>query len=142
MLCVMNNKTKFIAGALIVVAVAFYGGLRYGQTSLAAANRNSRNFINRGAGSQSGQFAGRNIRGANLGSGFTRGSVLKKDAQSIIVSLPSGGSQIVWYSTSTEIQKIITSSISNVEIGQTITISGVPNNDGSLTANSIQLKGK
>ncbi len=130
----MNRKTKIIS-FIIIVIVALYGGYKYGQSHPpVSTNQNQLSFAN---GSSTGQFAGRAGRGVG---GGVRGDIVKKDAQSLTISLPAGGSQIIWYSTSTDVQKTVTASADDLTVGQTVMVNGSANSDGSLTANSIQLR--
>lgn len=126
----MNNITKIIISALILVAIAFYGGLKYGQSNSSAQTKGI-----------AGQFAGGLARrSGNGGGGLIRGEIIKKDAESLTIALPTSGSQIIWYSTSTEVQKMVKSKIDDLTIGQTVMINGSTNSDSSLTAQLIQLR--
>ncbi|MFA6254389.1 MAG: hypothetical protein WC640_04060 [Candidatus Paceibacterota bacterium] len=130
----MKSTTKIIIGALVIVAIAFYGGLKYGQ-SKSVGTTGSQSTLGGAA-----QFPGGLARRGGNGGGAVRGDIVKKDNQSIVISLPSGGSQIIWYSTSTEVQKTVIGSSADLNIGQTVAVSGSANSDGSLSANSIQLR--
>lgn len=122
----MKNITRIIIGALVIIAIAFYGGFSYGRGNSPKAFK-------------AGQFANRGVRGG-VGNNLIRGEILKKDAESIVISLPSSGSQIIWYATSTEIQKTAKGTAADLAVGQTIMANGTTNSDGSLSANSIQLR--
>ena len=126
----MSMTKKTIIIFLIIIAVVFYGGFKYGQSKTTATNSAT---TLPGAG----QFAGRAGRGVG---GGVRGDIVKKDAQSLTISLPSGGSQIVWYSTSTQVQKTVPATVDDLSSGQTVMINGSTNSDGSLSANTIQLR--
>jgi len=134
----MNSPTKIIIGALIIIAIVFYGGFKYGQGQTPASSQNN------GSSSLRGGFAPASPAGRRQsfseGGGMARGEIIKKDAQSLTIALLNGGSQIIWYSTSTEIQKTATGNAGDLVIGQTASITGSTNADGSLTAKSIQLR--
>jgi len=127
-------KTTIIIG-LILIAIAFYGGFKYGQTNSVS---NQSNFSGRTMNGQSiGGFARRSL---GEGGGMVRGDIVKKDDQSFTIALPTSGSQIIWYSTSTEVQKTVAGSPTDLVVGQKINVNGSTNSDGSLTANLIQLR--
>jgi len=127
----MNTKTKYIAGAIVALLIvgggAFYGGMAYGKTQAAAARA-----AMRGAGAAGGRF----MAGAN----FITRDVLAKDAQSITVKDRTGSSRIVLYSASTEVSKFAAGTIDDVAVGKTIMVNGKTNTDGSITAQSIQIR--
>ncbi len=75
------------------------------------------------------------------GGGFASGQVTAKDNQSITLQLPNGNSEIVLYSSSTQIVKPTATSLKDVTIGGQVMIGGTQNSDGSLTAQSIQIRG-
>ena len=143
-----------VAVAVLVGGGAFYGGMKY------AEGRSSRGFgdnfqnlqnlspeerqqrlgelgANVGAGFRGGAGS-QGTRG--VGGGFVSGEVISKDEKSIIVKVSDGGSKIVFYSDSTEISKFTDGSINDLVIGKTVSINGTPNQDGSVTANSVQLR--
>jgi hypothetical protein len=124
----MNKTTAIIAG-LVLIALAFYGGMRYGGNNVAAAQA-----------ARAGQFAGRGgMRGA-AGGGATSGQIISKDAQSVTVQLRDGGSKIIFLSGSTAVMKAVAGSVSDLSIGQQVTAIGTVNADGSITAQSLQIR--
>ena len=113
---------------LLVAGASFYGGMAYSQ-NMAAAQRAQRT---------GGAFAGRG--GRTSGGGFTGGEIIAQDSQSITVKLPNGSSQIVFFSDSTKIMKSVDGTASDLATGKQVTVSGTANPDGSITAQSIQLR--
>ncbi len=72
--------------------------------------------------------------------GLLAGEVLTKDANSLTLKLRDGGSRIVFYSTSTRVSKMADGMIGDVATGVTVTVNGATNQDGSVTAEMIQLR--
>ena len=130
----MKTRTKIIIGALIIIAVAFFGGYKYGQSGSNPNRVNgnlSANFM-AGAGAR---------RGLNVGGGeMVAGQVLSQDATSLTLKLCDGGSRIVLVSTSTDVQKVVKGNLSDLVVGTSVSANGPTNADGSLTAQSIQLR--
>lgn len=127
----MKNITKIVIGALILVVIAFYGGLKYGQ------GQRVKNQVGRFNGS--GLMNQKGVR-AGLGGGMVVGEILNKDATSLTLKLRDGGSRIVLVSTSTEVQKMGRGSLADLSVGSSVSISGATNSDGSLSAASVQLR--
>lgn len=133
----MDKKqiTYIVVIALIVAGLSFYGGLTYGKSSVPT----------RGAGQLAGQFGangGQRTGGAgrSAGNGFIAGDILAKDATSITVKLRDGSSKIIFYSASTDVQKTVGGSATDLVVGKTVSITGTANADGSITAQSVQLR--
>lgn len=145
-----------IAVAVIVGGGAFYGGMKYGQSNSPASGSrgdfSQGNFqdlqnlsseerqarldelgINAGDG-----FKGE--AGQRAGGGFVTGEIISSGDNSITVKLQDGGSKIILLSESTEISKFTEGVLNDLEIGKNISITGTANSDGSVTAQSIQLR--
>jgi len=126
----MNKTTSIIIG-LVLIAVSFYGGMKYGDAKTASAQ--TARFAN-------GQFGGRGgMRGIN-GGGATSGQILSKDAQSITLQLRDGGSKIVFLSGSTTVMKAVAGNMNDLSVGQQVTAIGTADAQGNLTAQSIQIR--
>ena len=125
-----KNKTIIISAIVIVVvaAAAFYAGMLFA-----------------GSGKRNSQFPSQNsgvsIRGNRQGgAGFNSGEILSKDDKSITIKLMTGGSKIIFYSDTTQIGKFTSGSASDLTTGESVTVTGSPNSDGSVTAQSIQIR--
>ena len=130
-----------VLGGLVLVGGAFYGGMRY-QQARAPAMGAMRFGTGAGGPGGAGAFQGRRAgAGApNNGVGIFAGEVLTKDATSLTLKLRDGGSRIVFYSASTRVSKMADGNISDVATGTTVTVNGATNQDGSVTAEMIQLR--
>lgn len=135
--------------AVIFGATAFYSGMLYGQSKKPvslSSQGNINNFRNltpeqRQQMMQSGGFNNRS-KGANRqdGANFTSGEVISKDDKSLTVKLRDGGSKIIFYSDTTQIMKLASSTMTDLNVGETISANGTANSDGSITAQSIQVR--
>ncbi|MEI7497793.1 MAG: hypothetical protein WCK11_00735 [Candidatus Falkowbacteria bacterium] len=140
-------KTPVIIAVVCVVAIAaFFGGMTYGKSTVSKGTQVGVQNGQAGFGSgQAGRGAmGQGFRGPNgqgrANGGFINGEVLKKDAQSVTVKLPDGGSKIAFISGNTAILKTATGSLTDVIIGENVSINGNPNTDGSVTAQTISIR--
>ncbi len=135
----------FIVLLIVVGGGSFYGGMKYANSKGTAdfsANRtgaaNFRTGTMMGAGGQTRSMG--TGGGGNRGVGFATGEIISKDASSITIKLRDGGSQIIFFSTSTQIMKSSPGSIDDLKTGENIMANGSTNSDGSVTAQSIQLR--
>lgn len=126
-----SHKIKMAIGALaalVVLAGTFWGGMLYGQSK-----------------NKFGQFPGQN-QGVSIranrqgGAGFNSGEILSKDDKSITIKLPTGGSKIILFSSATEIGKFTTGILDDLQVGKNVMVQGQTNQDGSITAQSIQIR--
>jgi hypothetical protein len=152
----MNNKKYLVGGVvmlIVTVAASFYGGMRYGtnkipKDQIVQGGRNGGGFTDGGAGGQrmNGQGGQRRSGGmqgglANGGAGdFAGGEILAKDDTSITLKSRDGGSKIVFFSDKTLIDKSVSGVLSDLTIGQQITVNGKASSDGTMTAQSIQIR--
>jgi hypothetical protein len=125
--------------AVVVGAGAFFGGMQYAKSQI-PARTGFANFA-AGAGGATGTAgaAGRRA-GAAGGTGAVIGQNVTADAQSITVQTTGSGSKIVFFSTSTMIMKASAGSVADLTSGQQVVVNGTANSDGSVTAQSIQLR--
>lgn len=123
----------------VVGAGSFYGGMKYSQ-SKSTTDRQAR-FQQLG-GQQGAAFAGAAGagRGQRAGGGFVAGEIISKDDKSLTVKLQDGGSKIVLFTASTPISKSASGSLEDLSVGSSVSITGTSNQNGSITAQSIQLR--
>jgi hypothetical protein len=128
------KKTIIIAVIAVVVvgAAAFWGGMKFGQSS--GAKRIGQGFPQGMAGSGGG------LKGIRTGANFINGDIISKDDKSITVKDRTGGSKIIFFSNSTEVSKFATGTASDLSIGTSVMANGNTNSDGSITAQSIQIR--
>ncbi|OGH91917.1 MAG: hypothetical protein A2534_00285 [Candidatus Magasanikbacteria bacterium RIFOXYD2_FULL_39_9] len=134
----------FVVLLVLVGGGSFYGGMKYSDSKRVSrfsadmaggGNFRAGNIMGGGAPRSTG-MAGGNARGV----GFATGEILSKDDSSLTIKLRDGGSQIIFFSTSTQIMKSSAGSMGDLIVGESITVNGSTNQDGSVTAQSIQLR--
>ena len=126
-----NIIVLFVLVALVVGVSCFYGGMAYGKNFKKAFRPDITGMEQRGDVAN---------RAGGATGGFVSGEVISQDNQSINVKLKDTGTKIIFFSTSTQIMKISTGSTSDIAIGSNLTITGKANADGSITAQSIQIR--
>ncbi len=114
---------------LIIAIVAFVGGMYYGKSTVSSS------FAGRGSFASSTRSLG-----SRTGGGFVTGQIVSADAQSLTVQLANGNSEVVFYSSSTSVVKPSPASASDLTPGTTVMIGGTQNSDGSVTAQTIQVR--
>ena len=117
---------------IIAGGAGFYGGMLYGKSTRPDLSAN----LNRQRGI-----------GAQQNAGFSGGEIIKKDNNSITVKLTNarlpdgqGSSQIILFSDATKVTKSAEGSAADLIVGEQVTITGSKNQDGSITAQSIQIR--
>lgn len=131
----MNNKTTLGIIGVVIAGVSFFGGVKYDQSkSVVLTNVNG----NGGQARMNGVGGQRGMRGAF--GGATAGQIVSKDATSITVSMRDGGSKIIFVSPSTTVTKSVEGQVNDLAIGKDVVVTGTANPDGSISAQSIQLR--
>lgn len=130
----------FLVTALVFGGGGFYGGIKYQQPQLQTQRAQ--------AAGRFGQFAQGGANGtARPGTfaraqngGATNGEIVSKDDSSLTLKLRDGGSKNIFYSSSTTIGKMTDGSPDDLAEGINVNIVGTTNQDGSITADSIQIR--
>ncbi len=142
-----NKLVLIILGGLVLASGSFYGGMRYGSASgLAMARGGFSNLTSEERAARTAQFGGGAVAGGNrmggraAGGGVAAGEIILHDDKSLTIKLPAGGSQIVFLTDKTPVMKSVAGSSSDLSIGAQVVVSGVKNPDGSITAQSVQLR--
>ncbi len=127
----MNKNTGIVLGFVLAVAISFWGGMTYATRVSGAGTRGN---------GVSGAMGGGGMRGMRNGGGFATGDVLSKDEKSMTISLRDGGSKIILVSPSTSVVKAVPGLFSDVSVGAQVVIGGTANQDGSISAASVQIR--
>lgn len=140
----LTTHHQTIIVGIIVAVLAFYGGMQYqkGKASTNGGNYNRGGMMQGlNGGSYTGSGAGGGRTGGRMANGgFASGDILSKDDKSVTIKLRNGGSQIVLFSDKTQVVKSDQGALTDLAVGQSLTITGTSNPDGSLTADSIQIR--
>ncbi len=131
----MNKNTGIIIAVVLIIVAGiggFLGGMQYqktraGVTALGGANGTFRRF-NGAGGVQNGQ---------NLAP--VRGEVLSVSNGTMTVKLANGGTTIIVLPSSANYMQTTKASQSDIKTGDTVTVIGTKNSDGSVTAQDVQL---
>lgn len=134
-----KNLPLVIIAALLMLGAAFYTGRlsASSQSSMSGSDQRlglegqGRGIMNGNNRSQGGQM----VRG-NL----VNGTIISQDEKSLTLNLAEGGSKIIYLSASTTIAKMTEATMADLSTGQTVTVNGSTNSDGSLSAQMIQLR--
>lgn len=147
------QKKNIITGAVILIVAGgmFYGGTIYEKNSLTtqgllrsantqAGNRGGQGGPQGGPQGQRRQGGAMGANGAGLGGDFATGQVTAKDDTSITIKSQDGSSKIVFFSASTSIGKANQGSATDLAVGEQVMANGKSSADGSLSAQSIQIR--
>jgi hypothetical protein len=125
----MNKKIAgIILGVVVIASGSFYVGTQYGVNTTQANQTDQTGSGGKGGGRRNG------------GGGFVSGEVLSKDAQGITLKMRDGGSSIVFIASSTTILKSTAGTVDDITIGAQVMVNGSKNQDGSTSAQSIQIR--
>lgn len=138
-----------VALFVVVAAGSFYGGMVYGQQQ-AAATLFTAGFPPDGQAipivgqdgevrAAPGQGLGARFQGAAGQAGMTFGQIDGIDGNTLTVTDRDGNAVMVEVADTTLIEKNASVSVSDLVVGDTVIISGNPNDDGSITARSVQV---
>ncbi len=148
----MNKKQYIIGTVILVVAclLSFNLGIYYTKKTGTQRNQDfSQNNFGRsqnglGDGNQRFQNGGgpgvMNSEGRSQMGRMTAGEVLSIDGSSMTVKLRDGGSRLILLSNDTKVSKSIDGQTSDIKQGQNVVVNGSSNQDGSLVAESVQLR--
>lgn len=122
-------------GIPVILIVAFYSGIQYEKSKVPSFANGFR------GGMMQGTYGGASGRsGRMMNGGFASGDILSKDDTSLTLKLKNGGSEIILLSDKTQVVKTDQGALTDLAVGQSLTVNGTVNSDGSLTAESIQIR--
>jgi hypothetical protein len=120
----------------LAVIVALGGGFFWGK-SMAGSSRAG--FPPGGVAGAFGSSA-RKFPGGATGGGMVTGQIAAMDGSSITLQLPNGNSQIIFYSSSTQVSEPTMVPVSTLKEGTNVVVAGTSNSDGSMAATTIQVR--
>lgn len=137
-----------VAAFLLAAAGSFYGGMVYGKQQAGATfaaglppdgqavfiggrTGDGQGFRGRGQGGLAG--------GAEAQAGMTFGQIESIDGNTLMVTDRNGNDLMVQVAETTLIEKNASVSVEDLAIGDTVIVSGNTNDDGSVTARSVQV---
>lgn len=139
------NKMRWavVIVAIVFAGVGFWGGTLYASSTKAETTATSR--FGAGAAGFAGRTGGAGFTGAT-GDG-TVGTVIALGNGTFTVQLPSStsttattGTKLVLVDNATEIDELESVPVSNIKVGQSVTVAGSSNSDGSVTATSVMIR--
>jgi hypothetical protein len=130
----------------VIVAIIFGGGGFYAGTKYQASQTTTTTSARFAGGT--GSFAGRGAAGfGGAGGGATIGTILSIGNGSMTIQLPNStsstattGTKLVLLQDSTQIDALENVPASSLQVGQTVTVAGTTNADGSVTATSVMVR--
>ena len=123
-----NNYVVTVVVAIIVGIGAFFVGSHF------ASSQTPQN-----AGQGGNRFLTRNGSGTRTFNG-TVGTIVSISGNSLTVQTPDGSSKVVFFDPSVQVTKTVPGAVTDLKSGTTVLITGSTNADGSLTAQSIQIR--
>jgi hypothetical protein len=127
----LNNKILIFIVVLVVGGGGFFAGIQYQKSKAPSSTGMKEQNIssNHQSGFREGMSQGMPVAG----------EVIAKDEESITVKIQDGGSKIVFVSEETLVRKAEEGSMEDISEGIQVIVFGRENDDGSITANNIQL---
>jgi hypothetical protein len=138
-----------VAVGVVALGGGFFGGIKYQQHKTGSGRPNLQAFQNMGGrsgGNQQFRAGGgtgagfRPMGGSQANGNFISGQIISADDKSITVKAADGSSKIVFYAPSTQTQKTVSASSTDLQVGANVVVTGQSNSDGSLTAQDIQIR--
>ena len=144
-----NNIASGVAIMALLVGASFYAGMTYGKKSALSGDgqggpqagqnfqRGQRGGFGQPGGPQGGGRQGNG--GPNMGD-FAGGQIISKDDTSVTIKTRDGGTKIIFLGSATAIDKSVSGVPSDLSVGQQIMVNGKSNPDGSIAAQTIQIR--
>jgi hypothetical protein len=135
----MKKFLPVVITAVLVGGAAFYGGVSYSQSLQASLSQGQAMIQNgRSMMPENGQMGGggRTLMAGNM----VNGEIMSVDEQGLTIKIPDGGSKIVLYGSDLIVNKQVEAVKADLTVGESVSINGTTNTDGSVTAKSIQIR--
>jgi len=136
-------KTKIIAAVITGIVLAggiFWSGVKYGKAQMALGNsRQSNGQFSRGQFGVGASASG-GVQRFGRGGGILTGEIISQEDNNLTLKLDEGGSRLVLTTASTSVFKMEMGSLKDLNKGTKISVQGKVNEDGSLTAQSVQIR--
>lgn len=138
----MKKPHLFIIVSAVLIAIAFYGGMRFAKAS--GADSRSAAFAG-----MEGRFPGGRTRtGGDTdvpmmprgGENMTRGEIISVDENSVTIKTEVNGSKIVMLSDETQISETVNVPKENLAAGKTVMVTGSADNTGIISADTILIR--
>lgn len=137
---VSKNQLPYVIAIVVVAgALSFYGGMRYAKGSKPLPSAEP-SFAAQGRFPGGGRAGSGNGGNGRVGSGFSAGEVVSRDASSLTLHLNDGGSRVVFFASTTIVGKMATGTLEDLQPGSLVTVTGSTGKDGSISASMIQLR--
>lgn len=139
----MKNYIIFAVAGIAIAGAGFYGGIKYDRPKSTAGIGLARgNFQDLSPEERQARImaGGGRMGGSREGGSAVVGEIISKDDKSITVKLQDGGSKIVFLSEKTPVAKSVDGTASDLKTGERVVIMGTANQDGSMTAQSVQVR--
>jgi len=133
------NKQVLIGVGIGILVVLIAGGSFFAGTAVGASRARQSFFQGRfgGQGGQEGQFQRQGQpAGARPGGGIM-GTIKSVEGDTLVVTTSQGDTQVQATNT-TLVEKYMAASLGDLKVGERVVVSGTQNDDGSVTAQSIQ----
>ncbi|MEZ7821317.1 MAG: hypothetical protein QMB51_03350 [Patescibacteria group bacterium] len=134
------NKNIIITITLVALVGggSFFGGIQVGKSQSKSKMPNFQNM----QGSNFSRNGQNSTTRKNLGMGgnMVSGQILSLEGNTLTVKLQTGGSKIVLLSDNTKVLKSTDATKEELLTDKNITVTGKTNNDGTVTAETIQIR--
>lgn len=126
-----TKKTTILTVAIILIfGLGFYSGNYYTKSKMPTGKDRFQAVQNQGS---------KNIRILGNNNAIS-GEILTKEDKNLTLKLRDGGSKIIFFTENTPITKNVAGATSDLSPNKTIFINGKTNQDGSVNADSIQIR--
>ncbi len=130
------NKQVLIGLGIGILVVLVVGGSFFAGT-LVGESRARQGFFQGRLGGQGGQFQRQGQPPGGRPGGGIMGTIKSAQGDALIITTSQGDTQVQTTDT-TVVEKYTTASVGDLKVGERVVVSGTPNDDGSITAQSIQ----